>query len=173
MVWPGRDLPNSSLRYEAQRDGLEDCEYLAMLEDAQREVIGKLGATGFRPEDRSTEIGRRIVRSITDYTKSYGELEAAREEILRGIVETKAAPLALVRTEPTTSLPVAPGEVNVYGIAEPGCSVTINGQQAQLDGNRFLARVPVSAQAPEVSVVIRRGRAEKAIMRRFAIAAGG
>ncbi|MBM3475667.1 MAG: DUF4091 domain-containing protein [Armatimonadetes bacterium] len=173
MVWPGRDLPNSSLRYEAQRDGLEDCEYLAMLEDAQREAIGKLGATGFKPDDRSTEIGRRVVRSITDYTKSYEELEAAREDLLRGIAETKAAPLALVRTEPNTSHPIAPGEVNVYGIAEAGCSVTVNGQPVQFDGNRFLARVPVSAQASEVSVVIRKGRAEKTITRRFAIATGG
>ncbi|MBM3501756.1 MAG: DUF4091 domain-containing protein, partial [Armatimonadetes bacterium] len=70
MVWPGQDLPNSSLRYEAQRDGLEDCEYLTMLEDAQRGVIEKLGARGFQAEDRPTEIGRRIVRSLTDYSHS-------------------------------------------------------------------------------------------------------
>jgi hypothetical protein len=169
MVWPGRDLPNPSLRYEAQRDGLEDYEYLQMLQDAQAGVIGKLGATGFAPEDRPTEIGRRIVRSITDYTRSYAELEAAREELMRGIVETKAAPLALVRTEPTTAQAIAAGEVNVYGITEPACAVTVNGQPAKLDGSRFLARTHVGAENPEVTVAIRKGRAEKTVVRRFVV----
>jgi len=169
MVWPGRDGPNSSLRYEAQRDGLEDCEFLRMLEDAQREVIAQLTARGFKREDRSMEIGRRIVRSMTDYTRSHSELEAAREELMRDIVQARTPPLALVRTEPTTANPIPPSEVNVFGITEPGCRVTVNGQPATFDGDRFLARTQVSVEAPQVTVVIRKGRLEKTIIRSFSV----
>jgi hypothetical protein len=169
MVWPGRDLPNPSLRYEAQRDGLEDCEYLAMLEDAQGEAIEKLDARGFQPGDRPQEIGRRIVRTMTDYTRSHGELEAARREVLRGIIETRSAPVALVHTEPSTAQPIAPGEVSVFGVTEPGCAATVNGQPVEFDGNRFLARTRVTAESPRVTVLVRKGRTEKTLVREFAI----
>jgi hypothetical protein len=167
IVWPGRDGPNSSLRYEAQRDGLEDCEYLWMLEAAQGEVIRRLDAKGFAADDRSREIGRRVVRSMTDYTRSSAELQAAREEVLRDIVLTRTPPYALVRTEPTTAKPLAPGEVNVYGVTEPGCTVMVNGETVRFDGDRFLARVAVNEQTPEATVTIRKGQAMKTLTRRF------
>ncbi|MGQ9730574.1 MAG: glycoside hydrolase domain-containing protein, partial [Candidatus Zipacnadales bacterium] len=169
MVWPGCDGPNSSLRYEAQREGLEDCEYLFMLEDAERKVIEKLGATGFDAHDRPHEIGRRVVRSITDYTHSYDELQAAREEVLRDILAAQIPPLAIVRTNPRSSKPIRPSEINVWGVTELGCEVLVNGQPATFDGNRFLARVSITAEAPEVKIEIRKGRNRKTITRRFAV----
>jgi hypothetical protein len=169
IVWPGRDGPNSSLRYEAQRDGLEDCEYLFMLEDAEREVIDKLGARGFDPRDRPSEIGHRVLRSMSDYTRSYDELQAARNEVAREIVIAGKAPLALVRTEPTTAQTVGPCEANVWGVTEPGCSVTVNGEPAPMDGDRFLVRTAISPDAPDVTIVVRRGSAEKRIVRHFQV----
>ena len=169
MTWPGRDGPNSSLRYEAQREGLEDCEYLHMLEDAYRDVVGELDAEGFDPAARSHEVGRSVVRAMTDYTKSYTELQAARETLLREIASLKEAPLAVVRTEPGTGDAISPGEVNVWGVVEPGCSVVVNGQRARLDGNRFLVRLEVTTEAPNVSVRVSKGRAEKEFVRRFRV----
>ncbi len=169
MTWPGQSGPNSSLRYEAQRDGLEDCEYLYMLEDAQRAATAKLAVSDFDPTLRSMEIARRIVRSLQDYTRDYDELEAAREELMREIVLARQAPLALVRTEPTCSLPIVKPEVSVTGVTEAGCTVTVNGQPARRDGNRFTAQVKLTPEAGDVTVVIRKGTAEKKLVRHFSV----
>lgn len=81
IVWPGEDGPNSSLRYEAQREGIEDYELLVMLEE-------KLRAAGMpHPRARSEEYARRLVRSITDYSMDPAELAAVRAELAHEVAE--------------------------------------------------------------------------------------
>jgi len=83
IIWPGEDGPHSSLRYEAQRDGLEDCECLALLEDALR-------AKGDPdPARLSREIGGKLVRAITDYETDPARLEEVRRELLRALVANR------------------------------------------------------------------------------------
>lgn len=80
IIWPGDDGPHSSLRYEAQREGLEDCECLALLEDALR-------ANGDpEPARLSREIGGKLVSAITRYESDPARLEEVRRELLRALV---------------------------------------------------------------------------------------
>lgn len=84
IVWPGEYGPRSSLRYEAQREGIEDYEYLAMLEDLRR------AAGDPDPGARSRELSGRIIRSITDYDKDPAALQSVRETLLREIAAQTA-----------------------------------------------------------------------------------
>lgn len=77
IIWPGSRGPLSSLRYEAQREGIEDYEYLAMLEDARR------AAGHADPAAASRDYAARLVRSFRDYEKNPEAFETVRRELAR------------------------------------------------------------------------------------------
>lgn len=82
IVWPsGRFVANSSLRYEAEREGLEDCQLMFMLRDA----LVAQGLTRDEAQARMEAIGRQAVREPQDYTRSWMELEAVRGEMLTAL----------------------------------------------------------------------------------------
>ncbi|UCH36011.1 MAG: DUF4091 domain-containing protein [Armatimonadota bacterium] len=74
IVYPGKNGPRGSLRWEAMRDGLEDYEYFKLLE-------------GKRGEERAMELGRRLMRSITDYDRDPGTLLDIRRQMAAEIAE--------------------------------------------------------------------------------------
>jgi len=80
ITWPSRRwIANSSLRYEAEREGLEDCELMFRL----RDHFVAAGLTRDQAQHRVESIARRVVRSIQDYSRSWDELERTRVEMLR------------------------------------------------------------------------------------------
>lgn len=79
IMWPGEDGPHGSLRYEAQREGLEDCEYLSLLEDKHR------AAGDADPAARSKELAGQLVRAMTDYETDPAKLEAVRRQLVREV----------------------------------------------------------------------------------------
>ncbi|MBU0610384.1 MAG: DUF4091 domain-containing protein, partial [Armatimonadetes bacterium] len=79
ICWPSkRFIANSSLRYEAEREGLEDCELLFMV----RDKLMKQGLTRAHAQAQMEAVGRKAVRGAEDYTHSWQELEAVRAELL-------------------------------------------------------------------------------------------
>jgi len=79
ICWPSkRFIANSSLRYEAEREGLEDCELMFMV----RDKLMKQGLTREQAQAKMESIGRKAVRNSQDYTRSWQELEAVRLELL-------------------------------------------------------------------------------------------
>jgi hypothetical protein len=77
IMWPGERGPLSSLRYEAQREGIEDHELLSMLEDRRR------AAGDADPSARSRALAARLIRSVTDYDMDPAKLDEVRRELLK------------------------------------------------------------------------------------------
>ena len=75
IIYPGKDGPLNSIRWEAMRDGLEDYEYLYLL--AER--------TGSR--EQSTAFTGRLIRSIIDYENDPELLLKTRQEIAEAILK--------------------------------------------------------------------------------------
>ena len=71
VVYPGEGGPWSSVRFEAQREGLEDYE-----------LLKRLGASEAGRNARPT-IVRKVLRAFDDYTKDVRTLRAARRALLR------------------------------------------------------------------------------------------
>jgi hypothetical protein len=69
IVYPGKNGPWSSLRLEAQREGLEDYELLKLLRA--------------RSPKRADAIIRRVVRGFGSYTKDVKTFRSARRALLR------------------------------------------------------------------------------------------
>lgn len=79
IVWPSRRfVANSSLRYEAEREGLEDGELMFLV----RETFENQKATRADAQSRMEAIARKAVRSFQDYTRSWHDLEQTREALL-------------------------------------------------------------------------------------------
>ena len=69
VVYPGADGPWSSVRFEAQREGIEDLE-----------LLRRLRRSNPKAADR---IARKVIRSFTQYSKDLKVFRAARRELLR------------------------------------------------------------------------------------------
>ena len=160
---------NSSIRYEAMRDGLEDCEYLGLLEDAQRRVAKKLGARGFDATRRGKEIAHKAVRGCTDYVRTHDELNAVRVKIGQEIVATEQPPLLLTIAEPPAAVAVEPGVVRITGWAEPGARVRVNGQDAPVRAGTFSATAALTEAANTVVVEARKGGRAKRILHTYRV----
>ncbi len=132
VVYPGRNGLLGSLRFSAQRDGLQDFEYLWVLEDQLRRTKDRIGADAFwlDPRQRPLELCRRVIWSFHDYTRDPAVLLDTRRAIAEEIEALQASPLLVVQTSPPegTVIPAGPRHVNVRGLVPPGAKVTINGK---------------------------------------------
>ncbi|MBN1421969.1 MAG: DUF4091 domain-containing protein [Planctomycetes bacterium] len=132
VCYPARDGYAGSLRWSAMRDGLEDFEYLWVLEDRLRALKERYGEDARRldPRQRPTELCRRVVQGFREYTRDPEALLAARRSIAEEIEALARGPLLAVQTSPPDGSPVPgwPRVANLWGIAEPGAEVTVNGR---------------------------------------------
>ena len=132
VVYPGRNGLLGSLRFSAQRDGLQDFEYLWVLEHELRKTRDRVGTDAFwlDPRQRPLELCRRVIWSFHDYTRDPAVLLDTRRAIAEEIEALQASPLLVVQTSPPegTVIPAGPRHVNVRGLVPPGAKVTINGK---------------------------------------------
>jgi len=87
LVYPGRDMtPIPSIRLEMIRDGIEDYEYMALLERAVKKARALPKARRPSPETlteavRLTRVPDAISRSLTDYTDDPTVIRSRRRRI--------------------------------------------------------------------------------------------
>ena len=136
IAYPGRTGLVGSLRFSAQRDGLQDYEYLWVLEDQLRLIkqrVGEKEAFWLDPRQRSLELCRRVMWTFHDYTRDPNVLLDTRKAVAEEIEALTAGPLLVVQTSPPegTVVPAGPRHINLRGLVPPGAKVTVNGKPAQ------------------------------------------
>ena len=75
VVYPGDGEPWSSVRFESQREGIEDLELLRQLEQRRLRQAAALVAS--------------VIRGFDDYTKDVAVLRAARRTLLQLLARTR------------------------------------------------------------------------------------
>ena len=85
---PG-DRPVSSFRLEVLRDGLEDFEYLTMLQKLLAEKQAVLTPDEYRDYRQLLAVPESISRSLTEYTFRAAPIASRRDAIARAIVELR------------------------------------------------------------------------------------
>jgi len=174
VVYPGPEGPLDSIRWEVQRDSLEDYEYLWLLADRLRRVKERLGpaAGDFDPAQRGRELCRRIVASLSETTGDPEEIRAARGEAAAEIEAASQDPPVLVWTRPPAGSMLVPGPitVEVYGAVLPGTQVKVNGAEARVSAEgRFARSTGLSKSRPVVTVQVSREGKSKTLVRSFGI----
>lgn len=174
VIYPGPEGPLSSIRWEIQRESLEDYEYLHLLAAKTAELKARLGdAAGWlEPRRRAQELCRRVLPSIAAWERDPARIAATRAEIADEIVALDRAPLLLVQTEPPagSTLINGPIVVEVRGIVEPRAAVKVGGRGVEVhaDGT-FACTARPSSETGELTIEAERDGRKKSTVRRFQV----
>jgi len=170
-VYPRKDGLLDSLRWEQMRNGIQDYEYLWLLEDKVRHM--KEGMTGrvsslIEPSQRSLEIAANVVRTIADYSDDPNVLYTAKRQIIREILDLDQSPRVIVQTNPIEhSQAASDASIDVHGWAEPGTRITVNGRDVPVaEDGLFMENVRPSSNLTVV-IEARNEKAGKRVVRRF------
>jgi len=172
IIYPGKDGPINSIRWEAQREGLQDYEYFWLLAQKTKEIKEKFGnAANFIDENqRSDEICRMVIRSFTEYETDPKKLRDALKILSQEIMDLDQSPLILVKTTPQAETEVVSGPILILvrGIAEKGASIKINGVNIKTDPDGiFFGHAFVYDKNPNVVVEVELNGKKKQIVRHF------
>jgi len=86
-VEPVLDGPVESIRWEMLRDGIEDYEYLAILQGLLKAKKDKLTAQQYQKFTALLEVPESITKDMTTFTKDPAPIEARRAQIARAIAK--------------------------------------------------------------------------------------
>lgn len=129
-IYPGKSGPLDSIRWELERESVEDFEYLTLLTNLTKNVKNDLGENGWWlvPDNRSKEIGRRIIPDLAHSEMDEKKIEQARLDLASEINAAQNSPRLIVQTYPAdhSVLYAGPSVVELYGITTPGAKVMIN-----------------------------------------------
>jgi len=173
IVYPGRNGPIGSLRFSAQRAGLQDYEYLWVLENRLRNIKNRAGKEAFwlDPRQRPMELCRRVAWSFHGHTRDPRVLLNTRRTIAAEIEALHAQPLLVVQTSPPegTWIPAGPRVVNVRGLAPPGAQVILNGKEVKnvRESGYFLAAHFLNDKQPKITVEVTHKGKKRTAQRTF------
>jgi len=173
IMYPGKNGPIGSIRWSAMRDGLQDYEYLRVLEDRLATIKTRLGskAEWLDPRQRSLEICHKVAWSFYGFTRSGQVLLDARRAVAEEIEASAKPTYFYVQTEPMegTSLPYGLRLINVRGLAEPGSTISIDGGQvAQADKDGCFAAYFFVTRPLTTFEAVKDGR-KQGVMRSFVL----
>jgi hypothetical protein len=134
-VYPKKDGLINSLRWEQMRNGIQDYEYLWMLEDKIRKIKNALGErlSMIEPSYRPVEIASQVVKTINAYNRDPDALYATKKQIIDELLDLDTAPQLIVQTNPLEYSTVANDcAIGVFGWAEPETKVVVNGRELPL-----------------------------------------
>ena len=170
-VYPKKGGLLDSLRWEQMRNGIQDYEYLWLLEDKVRQMrsgmSGRVSAL-VEPSRRSLEIAASVVRTTADYSNDPNVLYAAKRQIIDELLGLDRSPRMIVQTTPLERSRVADGaSIDVHGWAEPGTRITINGAVVPVaDDGLFLENISLSSRKT-ITIDARQENAKKQVVRHF------
>jgi hypothetical protein len=169
VIYPGSQGPLSSIRWEIQRESIEDFEYLELLTAKTAALKKQLGkpAEWLNPRQRAEELARRVVPTLRTCEKEPARILSTHRAVADEIMALDQSPLLLVKTEPPDGSVVAEGPISieVHGLTEPGATVRVNGQAIKVPADgAFIFR-----SGPNIRVEAERNGKKKTAVRDFAV----
>jgi len=172
-VYPKIDGLINSLRWEQMRNGLQDYEYLWMLEDKTKKIkdtLSKRLSTMIEPSRRPIEIASQVVKTMSTYTKDPDTLYAAKRQIIHELLDLDRVPKLIVQTNPLEHTTVGNDcAIDVHGWAESGTKIVVNGRELPVsEDGLFMENVRLSRDNTIV-VEAEHNKSKKTIVRSFEV----
>lgn len=159
IVYPGKDAPRSSLRYEAMREGIEDYEYLCLLEEAAAQVAKRLNLTDFAPKEWAKNYTRLVAPGFADYTRDPERLYRVRDAVARAIEALQHKTLPMLAWCSSR----AGEQMVIQGVTLPGARVSAGNVHTEADRDgKFEMKVKSTDYL--ISVDVRRGNARNRLI---------
>ena len=171
-VYPKKDGLINSLRWEQMRNGIQDYEYLYMLEDKISRMKAGLSdrLSIIEPSRRGIEIASQIVKTMDTYNKNPDTIYSVKKQIIRELLDLETVPKLIVQTNPLEHSTVANDcIIDVFGWAEPQTKVIVNGRRLALsDDGLFMENVHLS---PDNTIMVEaeHKKGKKNIVRSFEV----
>lgn len=147
-VYPKKDGLINSLRWEQMRNGIQDYEYLWMLEDKIAKIKAGLSKrlSIIEPSRRGVEIASQVVKTMSTYSKDPYILYAAKRQIINELLDLDRAPKLIVQTNPLEHATVGNDcAIDLYGWAEPGTRIIVHGRELPVsEDGLFMENVRLS-----------------------------
>jgi hypothetical protein len=104
LVYPGKDGPVNSVRWETVRDGMEDYDYLALFMERRAALAGRAVPEALTARVAAAGDLSALLPSLVTFARDSAELLKKRGEIGEMIVEAGVA----LKTAPAATKPAAP-----------------------------------------------------------------
>ncbi len=171
-VYPKKNGLINSLRWEQMRNGIQDYEYLWMLENKIRNIKAGLSKrlSIIEPSRRGVEIASQIVKTMSTYSKDPYILYAAKRQIINELLDLNKAPKLIVQTNPLEHSTVGNDcAIDLYGWAEPGTKIVVQGRELPVsEDGLFMENVRLSRDNTIV-VEAEHKKGKKTLVRSFEV----
>ena len=155
------------------RDGLQDYEYLWVLENELLKIKKKIGQDAFwlDPRQRPLELCRQVIWSFYEYTRDPKVMLSTRDAIASEIESLQTEPLLIVQTLPHEGsfVPAGPRNIGIRGLVTPGAKVTLNGKPIQnvRPSGYFLQAYFMSESNPTITITVEHNGKKRTAKRVF------
>jgi hypothetical protein len=172
-VYPVKVGVLNSLRWEQMRNGIQDYEYLWMLENRVSALRDSLGShfDWIDPKQPGKAIASQVVMDLSKHTHQPEILYRAKKQIINELMELSSSPRMYVQTNPRANSTLTNGaSVEVLGWTEPGTKIVVNGKELPVNHQGlFLEKFEVSTKDNRIRVEAGSTRGTKEIVRNFLI----
>lgn len=172
-VYPVKNGLLNSLRWEQMRNGIQDFEYLWMLENKISALKDSLGSqfSWIDPKQRSKEIAGQVVMSFLDRTNDPQVLYQAKKDVIRELLEFNNSPRIYVQTDPVVNSTItSQSSVIVEGWTEPGTKIIVNGQELPVSKQGcFMEQFLMSPEENNIKVQASKANVSREIIRHFVV----
>jgi len=174
-VYPTENGVTNSLRWEQMRNGLQDYEYLWMLEDKINRLKDSLGSrfSWIDPKQRGKEITSEVVQDFLNHTDDPLVLYHAKKSVINELMDFDISPRIYVQTNPREGSIVVKERsylMEVFGWTEPGTQIIINGEVVLVNNQGlFLQNLKLTQENNKVIVEANGEQGTKSIVREFRV----
>jgi hypothetical protein len=172
-VYPVKDGVLNSMRWEEMRNGLQDYEYLWLLENKICALKDSLGSRFSRidQKQRGKEIASQVVMGFTEHTYDPSVLNNARMNLIKELIEFDKSPRIYVQTTPLAhSTMTGQCSSEVFGWTEPGTKIIINDKTVPVSQQGlFVEQFVLTPADNKIRVKATNEKGSKEIIRNFVI----
>ncbi len=172
-VYPSSDGVLNSLRWEEMRNGIQDYEYLWMLENKIKTLKDSLGSrfSWINPKQRSKEIAGQVIHDFAVRTNDPVVLDGARKQLISELLEFDKSPSLYVQTNPLEGTAMTMGStVEVFGWTQPGTKIIVNGQELPVSSQGlFVEQFQVNPSDNKIVVQATGPKGAKKIVRAYSV----
>jgi len=172
-VYPAKTGVLNSIRWEEMRNGIQDYEYLWMLEKSTCGLRDSLGSLfgWISPEQRGKEIAGRVIHDFAEHTDDPDVVNKAKMALINELMDLDASPGLYVQTNPPEDSFITSGStVEVMGWTEPGTAIVVNGKEIPVSERGFFGdQFHLTLKSNEIIVQAAGLKSSREIRRTFMI----
>ena len=152
------------------RNGIQDYEYLKLLENKVRNLKDSLGSrfSWIDPAQRGKEIASQVIMDFKEHSDDPAVLVRAKKDMINEIIDFNTSPRVYIQTNPIEHGKIINRSVvELLGWTEPGIEITVNGVKVPVFADGLFMERYIIYKGGKLEIKARNGKDEKVMIRNF------